>query len=285
MLADLFRAAAGFWRFRIALALTLCVGLFAIIGPFIAQHDPIAQFTEVLIDDKGRLAGPFEVSGFWLGADAVGRDEFSRLVHGGKVSLIVAVVASSIAVSLGLLVGMLAGYLSGPVDSFLMRLVDFVLSLPFLLVAIALNRVINRPDMLTVAVLLGLLSWTSLARVVRTKTLQVRRCGYVIAARALGYGPWHIMWRHILPNVSAPALVLGTTTLGNMILMEAAMSFLGLGVRPPVPSWGSMLREAQDLMIHAPHLVLFPGLLVGMAVFAFNLMGEALRDVLDVRSH
>ncbi len=285
MLVELFKAAAKFWRFRIALALTLFILLFATLGPLIAVHDPVAQFTEALIDDKGHLAGPLEVPGFWLGADAVGRDEFSRLVHGGKVSLIVAVVASSIAVSLGLLVGMLAGYLSGPVDSFLMRLVDFVLSLPFLLVAIALNRVINRPDMLTVAILLGVLSWTSLARVVRTKTLQVRRCGYVVAARALGYGPWHIMWRHILPNVSAPALVLGTTTLGNMILMEAAMSFLGLGVRPPIPSWGSMLREAQDLMIHSPHLVLFPGLLVGIAVFAFNLMGEALRDVLDVRSH
>lgn len=284
MLREVLHAAWRLRRFRLACYWLAFSILGLSIGPWIVPHDPLAQFTEVLIRPDGSLVGPFEIPRFWLGADPLGRDEFSRLVAGGGLSLAVAAMAAFIAVALGLAVGLSAGYLGGRFDSLAMRAVDFVLSLPFLLIAIALNRVFNKPGLVTLALLLGCLSWTSLARVVRARTLQVRDLGYVRAAKSLGFGPLYVMWHHVLPNVLAPTLVLGTTTLGGMVLVESAMSFLGLGIRPPLPTWGSMLRDGQELMLHAPHLVLLPGILIAATVFSLNLLGESLRDVLDART-
>lgn len=258
--------------------LVLSVTLVGFVGPMLAPHTPDQIFDEGLTDD-GTPVGPNEV--FALGADNIGRDELSRLLYGGRVSLSVALAAVAIAGVLGFGAGLLSGYFRGFLDLSLMAIVDFVLSLPFLLVAIALNRVIENPALWTLCLLLGFLSWTTLARVTRAKTMQVRELEYVHAARALGATHARIVFRHILPNVLGPAIVIATTMIANMIIVESAMSFLGLGVKPPTASWGSMLRDGQEYLQYAPRLILLPGVLIVATVFGFNLLGEGLRDALD----
>ncbi len=274
----------GWARFRtnrgalVGVALVVGVVGVAVVGPFAAPFDPNQQFGDALHED-GTPVEPGPVHA--LGADTIGRDELSRLLHGGAISLTVALSATAIALGLGLLLGVLAGWYGGGLDAVLMQVADVSNSLPFLLIAIALNRVVARPEMWTLAVLLGVLSWTTLARVTRTKTVQVRELDYVSAARALGASDGRILLSHVLPNVLAPAIVLGTTLVAQMVLVESAMSFLGVGVQPPTSTWGSMLRDAQDMMSLAPRLVLYPGTLILMTVFGFNLLGEGLRDAFD----
>jgi peptide/nickel transport system permease protein len=265
---------------RLGAALVLVVGLVAALGPFVAPHDPAALLPGGLLED-GTPAPPGELM---LGADTMGRDELSRLLHGGKLSLGVALVATAIAVTLGLLVGVTSGYRRGALDSVAMQTADVLSSLPFLLVAITLERALSEPSPWSLAVLLGSLSWTTLARVTRTKTMQVRELEFVAAARALGLGEARILARHVLPNVLGPAIILGTTLVAQMILVESAMSFLGVGVQPPLSTWGTMLRDGQDAFSVAPSLVLYPGALIVMTVFGFNLLGEGLRDALDPKS-
>ncbi|MEM6958672.1 MAG: ABC transporter permease, partial [Myxococcota bacterium] len=240
---------------------------------------------EALLDERGIPAAIAAVDGHPLGGDTVGRDELSRLLHGGAISMAVALVATAIAVFLGLTIGVLSGYFGGLTDMASMRLVDLVLSVPFLLLAITVQRVFSSTDpdesLMVLFGLLGFLSWTTLARVVRAKALQVRRLEYVQAAIALGMGHGRVLLRHVLPNVIGPAIVIGTTLVAQMIIAESAMSYLGLGVQPPRASWGSMLREGQDMLTVAPRLVLLPAGLIVMAVFGFNLLGEGLRDAFD----
>ncbi len=261
--------------------LVLFVTAVAVLGPWLAPHDPNEQFREQLLHDDGTPVGPGEVKGFPLGGDPLGRDELSRLMHGGAVSMQVAFFATSIAVLLGLLVGITSGYFGGVVDLVWMRLVDMLLSVPFLLIAIAIQRVVEHPSLLSLQLLLGLLSWTTLARVTRAKTMQVRELEFVQAARALGVSHRSILLRHVLPNVLGPAIVIGTTQVASMIIAESSLSFLGFGVQPPQASWGSMLREGQEMLAHSPRLVLLPGALIVMTVFGFNLLGEGLRDAFD----
>ncbi len=193
----------------------------------------------------------------------------------------VAFFSTGLAVFLGLLIGVGSGYFGGALDFVSMRVVDVFLSLPFLLIAIAINRVINNPALWTMYVLLGVLSWTTLARVVRAKTMQVREMEYVQAARALGMSQWRIILRHVLPNVMGPVIVLGTTLVAQMIIFESAMSFLGLGVQPPASTWGTMLNDGMTMIGYAPRLVVLPSVLIVITVFGFNLLGEGLRDALD----
>lgn len=264
--------------------LVLAVGAVGFVGPILAPHDPDRIYDAGLTDDgtpvppgtvdEGRLT-------FLVGTDSLGRDELSRLLYGGRVSLAVAMGAVTIAGTLGFLAGILAGYFRGIVDGTIIQVINFVLSLPFLLVAIALNRVIDNPSLMTLCVLLGLLSWTRLARVTRAKTLQVRELEYVQAARALGMGHTRILARHVMPNVLGPAIVLVTTLIAQMIIIESAMSFLGLGVKPPTASWGTMLRDGQEYMVYAPRLLVWPAVLIVATVFGFNLLGEGMRDALD----
>jgi len=253
----------------------------AFLGPIVAPHDPAEQKREVLLHLDGTPAAPSEVTGYPLGADSIGRDELSRLLHGGKVSLQVAFLATGLAVLIGLIVGIFTGYFGRWVDFAGMRVVDVLLSLPFLLVAIAVKRVVDSPGLWGLYLILGLLSWTTLARVTRAKTMQVRELEFIQATRALGMSHGRIIFRHVLPNVLGPAIVIGTTMVAHMIIAESAMSYLGLGVTPPEASWGSMLREGEDLLSHAPRLVVYPGLLIMATVFGFNLMGEGLRDAFD----
>lgn len=254
------------------------VTLAAFVGPLLAPHDPDRQYDHALAEDGTPVAPNAE---FPLGADPIGRDELSRILHGGRVSMQVAFFSTGLAMLIGLIVGIGAGYFGGGVDSFAMRSVDVLLSVPFLLIAIAINRIVDNPELWTLYLLLGLLSWTTLARVVRSKTLQVRELDYVQAARALGMSLSRILLRHVLPNVVAPAIIIGTTMVAQMIIIESTMSFLGLGVKPPQSSWGSMLYQAQDLFTHAPRLVVYPGMMIVATVFGFNLLGEGLRDALD----
>ncbi|MEZ4254319.1 MAG: ABC transporter permease [Polyangiales bacterium] len=254
----------------------------AFVGPWVAPHDPALQFTDTLIrGDTGLPAAAFTVTGHPLGGDAIGRDELSRLLHGGAVSMKVAFFATSLAVFVGLLVGVVTGYFRGKFDFLAMRFVDVLLSIPFLIVATAVQMIIDSPSLWSLYLLLGLLSWTTLARVTRAKTMQVSELDFVQAARALGASHGRILAKHILPNVLGPAIVIATTMVSTMIIAESALSFLGLGVRPPAASWGSMLKEGQEFLAHAPRLVIYPGLLIMMTVFGFNLLGEGLRDALD----
>ncbi|MBN4049559.1 ABC transporter permease [bacterium AH-315-N03] len=258
--------------------LVIAVLLIGFVGPMLAPHPPQRIFDAGFGPDGAPISPN---SMFWFGADSIGRDQLSRLLYGGRVSLSVALGAVSISGTLGFAAGLISGYFRGFIDLSLMRLVDFVLSLPFLLVAIAINRVIEDPALWTLCVLLGFLSWTTLGRVTRAKTLQARELEYVQAARALGAGHARIILRHILPNVLGPAIVIATTMIANMIIVESAMSFLGVGVKPPTASWGSMLRDGQEYLQVLPRLMLVPGALIVATVFGFNLMGEGLRDALD----
>lgn len=251
----------------------------AVVGPYITPYDPAEQFDDAIQKSTGTPIGLG--SKYVLGADTLGRDELSRLLSGARISMQVAYYATGIAVVLGLFIGLLTGYFGGFFDSLVMRAVDILLSLPFLLIAIALRRLVESPELWVMYVLLGSLSWMTLARVTRTKTMQVRELEFVQAARALGLGHTRILFRHVLPNVLGPAIALGTILVAQLIIAESAMSFLGLGVQAPAASWGSMLEEGQGILTRDPRLVLIPGVMIVMAVFGFNLLGEGLRDAFD----
>jgi oligopeptide transport system permease protein len=277
----------AFRRFRrnkgalAGLVLVIAVTLLGLVGPWLAPYDPVEQFTDALLLHNGLPAGPGVEPGHWLGGDILARDELSRLLSGARVSMLVAYLATALAVLIGVTLGLVSGYVGGRVDTFLMRLVDVVLSMPFLLIAIVMQRVFDAPGIWTICIVLGVLSWTTLARVTRAKTMEARELDYIQAARALGLRHFRILARHVLPNVIGPIIALATILVARMIIAESALSFLGLGVRPPTASWGSMLNDSQSLLLGVPRLTLYPALLISMAVFGFNLFGEGLRDAFD----
>lgn len=275
----------AFRRFRknkgalLGLVLVVTVTVVGIAGPWLAPFDPAAQFGDVLLQDNGLPAGP--TGQHLLGGDVIGRDELSRLLHGARVSMIVAFLATALALVIGVSVGLISGYVGGRTDGAMMRMVDVVLSMPFLLLAIVMQRVWDSPGLTAICVVLGILSWTTLARVTRAKTMEVGQLEYVQAAQALGLRHPMILFRHVLPNVAGPIIAITTILVARMILAESALSFLGLGVRPPIASWGSMLSEAEPLVMATPQLLLYPALMISTAVFGFNLFGEGLRDAFD----
>jgi peptide/nickel transport system permease protein len=226
-----------------------------------------------------------------LGTDDLGRDVLARLLQGGRVSLAVGLAGALLAAALGTVLGLLAGYLGGAVDALLMRLTDMVISLPLLPVLIVLAAIdlgkLGLPaqgelaGVLRIVVLVALFGWTTTARLVRASVLSLRTREFVKAAQALGAGPAGILARHILPNASGPLIVATTLSIGNVILVESVLSFLGLGVQPPVASWGNMLTGAQELLFEAPRLALWPGMLIFLSVLAFNLLGDGLQTYLD----
>jgi ABC-type dipeptide/oligopeptide/nickel transport system permease subunit len=277
----------AFRRFRrnkgalAGLVLVVAVTALGIMGPWFAPYDPVAQFTDTLLLHNGLPAGPGVESGHWLGGDVLARDELSRLLSGARVSMLVAYLATALAVVIGVTLGLVSGYVGGRLDTFLMRLVDVVLSMPFLLIAIVMQRVWDAPGIWTICIVLGVLSWTTLARVTRAKTMEARELDYIQAARALGLRHFRILARHVLPNVIGPIIAIATILVARMIIAESALSFLGLGVRPPTASWGSMLNDSQSLLLGVPRLTLYPAILISMAVFGFNLFGEGLRDAFD----
>ena len=263
-------------RAQIGVAVVTLMVAGAIAAPLVARQDPIA------IDLSGQLLRPS--GSHWLGTDIQGRDVFSRLVYGTRISLAVGIISQGIALSLGVTLGLIAGYYGKWVDEVVMRLADVTLAFPTLLLLIAMVAALQ-PSIGVVFATIGVVGWAGMARLVRGQVLVVRQLEYVQAIRALGGGDRRVMVRHVLPNVIAPVLIAATLGIAGAIMAEAALSFLGLGVQPPTPSWGAMIAEGRDLeqLRHAPWTSLFPGLAIGAAVLGFNLLGDALRDAMDPR--
>jgi peptide/nickel transport system permease protein len=257
----------------------------ALIGPHAVGHDPIARDIDHGLSELG---APLPPSGdALLGTDHLGRDVWARLVAGAGTSLLVAGLATLLALAIGLAVGLTAGYAGGRVDGVLMRVVDLVLSFPFLLLAILLAALLREADLAgssaPLIITLGVVSWTTMARVIRGKALAIARAEHVTAARALGASPLRIVMRHVLPNVLGIVIVIAVLGFAQNLLAESALSFLGLGPPPPAASWGRMLFEGRAYYRTSPHLVIAPGIAILVAVVAFNLLGEGLRDVVDAK--
>lgn len=260
-------------RARFGIAVIVIMGLAAIAAPLIA-HDPLK------IDLTNYLQKPS--GAHWLGTDVQGRDIWSRLVYGARVSLTVGLISQGIALMLGVTLGLLAGYYGKWVDEVVMRLADVTLAFPTLLLLIAMVAAFQ-PSMGVVFATIGVVGWAGMARLVRGQVLVVRQLEYVQAIRALGAKDIRVMLQHVLPNVIAPVVIAATLGVAGAIMAEAALSFLGLGVPPPTPSWGSMIADGRDLdqLRRAPWTSVFPGMAIGAAVLGFNLLGDALRDALD----
>jgi peptide/nickel transport system permease protein len=256
-------------------ALMAVMVLTAIFAEPLSTHDPIAT------DAAATLAQPG--GAHWLGTDHLGRDIYSRIVHGTRVSLIVGLVSTLLGSVLGGLIGLVSAYFGGKTDLITQRLLDILQGLPLLVLALVMSAALG-PSIQNVVVAISIPIMPRAARVIRASVLSIREMQYIEAARALGLRHLRIAFRHILPNTIGPFIVLTTAQLGSAILTEAALSFLGLGVPEPYPSWGRMLSvSAAEYAQKAPHLVLFPGAAISLAVFGSNLLGDALRDTLDPR--
>ncbi len=265
-------------RARFGIAVVVLMTFAAIAAPLIATHDPLdIDLTNFLEKPSGA---------HWLGTDVQGRDIWSRLVFGARVSLTVGLVSQGIALLLGVTLGLLAGYYGRWIDEVVMRLADVTLAFPTLLLLIAMVAAFQ-PSMGVVFVTIGVVGWAGMARLVRGQVLVVRQLEYVQAIRALGARDVRVMLSHVLPNVIAPVVIAATLGVAGAIMAEAALSFLGLGVPPPTPSWGSMIADGRDLdqLRRAPWTSVFPGVAIGLAVLGFNLLGDALRDALDPKQH
>lgn len=259
----------GLLRFGLVMGAGLV--LLAVLGPALAPFDPTAPVASQLAEPSPPGAR------FWLGTDDLGRDVLSRLLHGARISLLVGLVAMVVTMVIGTTLGLAAGYFGGIVDVILMRFTDVMLAFPGLLLAVALVAVL-RPSVWTIFVVIGLVSWTGVARVVRGETLSLRERDYVVAARAMGAGHGRILRRHVLPNVAPTLVVIAALSTSGTILLDAGLSFLGIGVPPPTPTWGRMIQEASSYYRVAPWLMAFPGLAVLYAVLAFNLIAYGLTD-------
>ncbi|WP_438036756.1 ABC transporter substrate-binding protein [Sorangium sp. So ce204] len=267
----------------LGLGIVALLSLFAAVGPAVIPHDPNASDFTLARDASGAPPGPS--AAHWLGTDPLFRDLLARLAHGARLSLAVALSSTALATGLGALVGVTAGMAAGTradaLDGALMRLVDVILALPYLLFVTAIGVAVGRADVGTILLVLGLTGWTGAARVVRAKTAELAQRDFVASARALGAGPLHIVRRHVLPNVGGTLLALATISAGQMILAEAALGYLGVGAQPPTATWGRMLHEAEPYLGVRPLLVAAPGFAIVLAVLGFHRASEGLRDALD----
>ena len=271
-------------RSKVALAALIWIAVLVVMAGSADLWVPRVLGDPVAIDTTKVVAQSLKSPSFRhpFGTDTLGRDIASRIIYGARVSLVVGVLSVAIMVALGLLLGGLAGYLGGAVDALIMRLADVVYSFPYVLFAIALIAVLGK-GFQNVFIAIGLLGWPSIARVFRSSVLGAKGTEYVEAARGLGASWWRILVRHILPNTAGPVIVYGAMSVGGAILAESALSFLGMGVQPPSPSWGGMLSESRSYLFTAPWLMLYPGIALLLTVLAFLLLGDALRDALDVK--
>jgi peptide/nickel transport system permease protein len=259
----------------IGLCLIVLFGMLAVLAPFIAPHNPIGQ------NLLSRLQPPS--AKFILGTDDLGRDVLSRMIFGIRISLTIGLVAVGISVIIGTILGLISGYFGGWIDSVIMRFVDIVLCFPtFFLILLVIAFL--EPNIYNIMAVIGLTSWPGLTRLVRAEVLSLRERDFIQAAKLLGLSNTRIFFVHLLPNVFSPIIVTTTLGVGSAILTESGLSFLGLGVQPPMPSWGQMLTTGKDYIHFAWWLSLFPGLAILLIVLAFNLLGEGLRDVLDPKT-
>ncbi|WP_131194888.1 ABC transporter permease [Lichenihabitans psoromatis] len=261
----------------VATLVILFVVLTAIAAPWIAPFSPDDQpFDGLSIDGAPLPPGAH----YWLGTDTLGRDLLSRLLFGARTSLVIGLVANGVAVAIGMMVGIVAGYRGGVVGGILMRFTDLMMAFPALLLAIVLAALL-RPSLWIVALVIALVNWVQVARVVYTETRGLAERDFILAERSLGAGSARILFRHIAPHLMPTAIVYGTLGIATTVLLEATLSFLGVGVQPPQPSWGNIIFESQSYFQSAPWLVFIPGAIILATALSFNLVGDALRDLLD----
>ena len=261
---------------RLGAAIVIVAACAAIAGPLLSPFDPASQELEL------RLSRPTSQHPF--GLDELGRDILARVLAGARISFLVGITVVSVSASVGTLLGALAGYFGGLLDDVISRVVDTLLAFPGLLLAIALVAVLG-PSLGNVLFALTIIGWVGYARLVRGQVLRAREFEYVQAARALGAGAPRILWHHVIPTAVPAVVVQATLGMAGAIIGEAALSFLGLGVQPPTPSWGTMLNGGRAHILDAPHLTLFPGLAIALLVLGFNFVGDGLRDLADPKSN
>jgi peptide/nickel transport system permease protein len=259
------------------LAVILLTVLAALLAPWIAPYPPEQQFFDGLTLEGAPLPPNPE---YWLGTDLVGRDLLSRLIFGAQTSLIIGIVANGVAVLIGTTVGVVAGYFGGLIGSALMRFTDLMMAFPALLLAIVLAAIFT-PSLWIVALVIAMVNWVQVARVIYTETRSLAERDFVVAERSLGAGSGRILGRHVLPHLLPTLLVYSTLGISTTVLLEATLSYLGVGVQPPTPSWGNIIFENQTYFSSAPWLVFIPGAAIILLALAFNLVGDALRDILD----
>lgn len=283
--ASLPSAHAGYWRVvwrRFKEHRVAYVGFFFFVllllavtaGPYVAPY----ELDQVSLSDRMQMPS----AKHWLGTDELGRDTWVRIMHGGRVSLTVGLTVGISTVILGGLIGILAGYVGGVLDNALMRLVDTIYTIPRIVLLLVLSKLAG-PGLLNIIIILVALEWTNAARLARGAVLSFREQEFVLAAQCLGASRWRVMLRHLLPNSLAPLIVSATLDAGAAIRAETTLSFLGLGIQPPTPSWGNLLTNAATNIFIAPLQVFLPGLFIFFALMSFNLLGDALRDALDPR--
>ncbi|GAA1590710.1 ABC transporter permease [Kribbella hippodromi] len=268
----------------ISLVVILLIVLMAIFAPVFAAvtgHPPNEQYRSIGLTPDGLPRGPNGT--FWFGTDDLGRDILVRIAYGARISLLVGVISTAITVAIGVVLGLAAGFLGGITDTILARLIDVVLSVPFLLVAIALVS-ITGPSLTVTVLVIGFFSWASVARIVRGQVLSLREREFVEAARSLGASNSRIMFVDVLPNVIAPVIVYTTLLIPVVIVTQATLSFLGLGLPPPTADWGGMISASQNYYTTAWWFILFPGLALLITTLAFNLFGDGVRDAFDPRA-
>jgi peptide/nickel transport system permease protein len=266
-----------FLRNKMALAGLVFISaviLFALFAPIIAPYDPAH------IDTKNILAGP--TSAHIFGTDTLGRDIFSRVVYGSRISLSIGFIAVGIAVLIGVVFGSVAGYYGGRLDSVLMRFVDIMLCFPTLFLILAVIAILE-PSIFNIMIVIGATGWMGVARLVRAEILSLKVRDYVTCARVMGASDAWIVMRHLIPNAIAPVLVSATLGIGGAILLESALSFLGIGVQPPTPSWGNILMDGKSTLGVAWWVTVFPGIFIMLTVLSYNVIGEALRDAMEPR--
>lgn len=261
------------FNFWLGAGLTTLAIVTGILAPWIAPFDPVLN-ADLMNSELPPGAN------FWFGTDAQGRDVLSRTLYGAQISLTVGIVSQLINSVIGVTLGMTAGYWAGWWDDLVSGLTNVMLAIPSLIFALAVLAVLG-PGLPSLLIALGLTNWSWTCRIARSSTLSVKSQAYVQAAQTLGYGDFRIMFTQILPNILGPILVMATLGMGSAVLSEAALSFIGLGIQPPSPSWGSMLTDARQLIQLAPWIAIFPGLAIFLTVLGFNLLGDGLRDSLD----
>ena len=256
----------------VGLFMAFAVVVIALLSPWISPYDPIAQDMNIQHDPPS-WAHPF-------GTDSYGRDQLSRILWGSRVSLVVGILSVLFAMAIGIPLGMVGGYKGGRVDSLVLRFIDIFMSFPIVILGLLILAIMG-PGLIKIVIAIGVALIPRIARLARGSTLSVKGKEYIEAARAVGQGDGKIMFIHVLPNIFGEILVMGTLWVATAIIVEASLSFIGLGVRPPTPSWGAMIRDGLDQLTNAPWLSIFPGLAIFVSVFSFNLIADGLRDISD----
>ena len=249
--------------------------ILAIFAPLFSPYDPINDVFRGMRGVGPTAAHPF-------GYDHLGRDLLSRVIFGTRVALLVGLIATGISVTIGVVMGAVAGYFGNRSDTLISRVIDTLMAFPIIALLLVLASVLG-PSLNTTIIVIGVTGWARFARVVRADVMSLKATDFVTAARAVGVRDWRIIWRHLLPNVMGPVIVLATLGIGGIIILESALSFLGLGIRPPDPSWGRTLADGRDSILRFPHISFFPGLMIVITVLAFNFLGDGLRDAMDPR--